>query len=78
MPSGLSRSATVVIGQPVAATQAPAASQLPACGSATTAPRPAATSAASRSTPSGASRNPARSCSRLSAGSRNVSIQYRA
>ncbi len=65
-PSGLSRSMTVVIGQPVAATQAPAASQLPACGSATTAPRPAATSAASSSAPS--SRKPDRICARLSDG----------
>ncbi len=35
-----SRSATVVNGTPVAANQAPAASQLPLCGSAKTTPRP--------------------------------------
>ncbi|BCJ67821.1 hypothetical protein Prubr_48420 [Polymorphospora rubra] len=72
-PSGLSRSITVVIGQPFAATQAPARSQLPACGSATTAPRPAATSAASISSPS--SRNPASTASRDSDGRRNISTQ---
>ena len=71
--SGLSRSATVVMGQPLAATQAPAASQFPACGNATIAPRPVATSSASQSDPPNS--NPCSRCSAVSDGSRNASSQ---
>ena len=49
---GSSRSATVVTGSPVRPTQAPAWSQLPMCGSASTTPRPAASAARRLSSPS--------------------------
>ncbi len=74
--SGSSRSATVVKWCPTCeATHAPARSQLPMCGNATTAPRPASNAAVRFSRPSMATPSAIR-C-RLQTGSRNDSIQYR-
>ncbi|GAA5017860.1 hypothetical protein GCM10025734_69180 [Kitasatospora paranensis] len=74
--SGLSRSATVVNGYPPAeAIHAPARSQLAMCGSARTAPRPAAITSSSWSRFLTVMASPIRS--RLQVGSRNDSIQYR-